>query len=116
MTDWRIVQAQVRARSKDGKDAYSEEFKQGGFKPKTTAYVVMSSWSFEFTFGDHNLYQIGLYLQHAQAGGGGWAYGDGVPVQEDGTIWCRYRGFVGSENMDNPFTFLVNYTVIGEKA
>jgi hypothetical protein len=115
-----IRQAQVRGESPDGKNTVSEPIKQGGFKPNTWATVVLTGWSFDFKYGDHNILKLGLYLQRWNKEAIGkeneWVWAHGVDVHDDGTVNARYYAFIGSENMDNPFTFLVNYAVIGEAA
>jgi hypothetical protein len=55
---------------------------------------------------------MGMWLQQAVLGEWRWAHE--VDVQPDGKILARYYCFTGSENRDNPFTFLVNYAVFGE--
>mgnify|MGYP000991723773 CR=1 FL=1 len=114
MPGMRIVQGQVRGQSLDGRDTWSGEIRDGGFAPNTVAHIVITGWSFKFTSGDHNILEMGLWLQQAVTGGGGWNWAQDVSVHADGTVWARYYGFAGSENRDNPFTFLVNYAVIGQ--
>ena len=108
----RIVQGQVRGTSPNGREAPTEPFSVGGFTPGTKAHVVLTGWSFEFTYGDHPILKMGIWLQQDVQGVFQWCHD--VDVRADGTIVARYIGFAGSENMDNPFTFLVNYAVIGE--
>lgn len=110
-----VVQGQVRGESPDGKDATTEDINVRGFQPNTLAHVVVTGWSFKFTYGDHPVKEMGIWLQQAVIGDPvGWEWCHAVSVQPDGTVHARYYGFAGSENRDNPFTFLVNYAVIGE--
>jgi hypothetical protein len=106
-----IVQGQVRGESKDGKDAGSDPITVGGFKPNSIAHIVVTGWSFKFSYGDHPILEMGIWLQ--QAVYGDWAWCQYVNVHPDGTVHARYYAFAGSQNRDNPFTFLVNYAVIG---
>lgn len=112
-----FVHGQVRGTSADGKDVASSEIVVGGLVPGSTAHIVMTGSSFKFTYGDHPILEMGYWLQQAQLGGTGWDWSLGdIRVQNDGTVHARYYGFAGSQNRDNPFTFLVNYAVIGESA
>jgi hypothetical protein len=110
----RIVTGQVRGQSSDGKDAQTDSIAVGGFIAGTVAHVVLTGWSFKFSYGDHPILEMGIWLQKAITGGGGWDWCLGVPVDHNGNVEARYYAFAGSENRDNPFTFLVNYAVIGE--
>ncbi len=117
VANMKIVAGQVRGASNDGKDVASEEITQSGFAPGSIAHIFVSSSSFKFTYGDHPILEIGYWLQEAALGGTGWNWSPGdVRVQDDGRVHARYWGFAGSQNRDNPFTFLVNYVVIGENA
>ncbi len=108
----KILQGQVRGDSPDGKDAPSGEITANGFKPDSKVHVVLTGWSFEFKAGHHPIFNMGIWLQ--QAVQGAWAWCQEVDADRYGAIRARYIGFAGSENRDNPFTFLVNYMVIGE--
>jgi hypothetical protein len=110
-----IVTGQVRGTSTDGKDTVSGEIKVGGFNPGSIAHIFLTGWSFKFTYGDHNILELGLWLQQARLGGAGWEWAHDLTVNPDGSIWARYYAFIGSQNRDNPFTFLVNYAVYGEQ-
>ena len=112
-----FVHGQVRGTSNDGKDVASDEITVGGFVPGSIAHILVTGSSFKFTYGDHPILEMGYWLQQAALGGTGWNWSCGdVLAQDDGTVHARYWGFAGSQNRDNPFTFLVNYAVIGESA
>jgi hypothetical protein len=113
MTGLRIVTGQVRGESVDGKDTTTGPITCGGFKPNTLAHVVMMGWSVKFRFGDHPILEMGIWMQQAVLGAWEWCLD--ANVHPDGSIECRYYGFAGSENRDNPFDLLVNYAVIGEE-
>lgn len=107
----KIVHGQVRGESADGKDATTEPIVAGGFTPGSKAHVVLTGWNFTFKYGDHPIVTMGMWLQQAVLGE--WRWAQEVDVQPDGNILARYYCFTGSENRDNPFTFLVNYAVFG---
>jgi hypothetical protein len=108
----KIVHGQVRGESHNGQDATTEEIVAQGFTPGSKAHIVLAGWSFNFTFGDHPIVSMGIWLQQAVLGE--WHWAQDVNVQPDGSVHARYYCFTGSENRDNPFTFLVNYAVFGE--
>ena len=110
----KIETAEFVGTSKKGEDAYSEDIKISGFKPNSVVWIFLSSWSFTFTYGDHPILETGLKMQRAAPGGKGWEETKYCLAQPDGTAWFRYRGFIGSEGRDNPFTFYAAVIVMGE--
>ena len=108
----KIAQGQVRGESNNGQPTQTGTIEIDGFTPGTSAQIVITGWSFEFMYGDHNILNMGMWLQQAVLGD--WRWAQEVTVGNNGDIKARYHCFTGSENQDNPFKVLINYAVIGE--
>src|SRR5512142_94091 len=100
-----IKQGQVRSDSSNGQPVDTTPIHEFGFRPGSVASVVITSWYFEFKFGDHPVKKIGMLLRSADH----QAWYVGVPVQPDGSVAATYLTYAGSENQDNPFTAVINY-------
>lgn len=91
------------------------DFKVGGFTPGTAAYVALNGWSFDFGTGSgpRPIDDVGIWTQEAIQGGWKWTNGE-FKVNSMGEVQGRFVGFINDENDDDPFTFIVNYLIIGQ--
>jgi hypothetical protein len=108
----RVVSGQVRASSNDGKDTVTDEIKVDGWKPNSWVHLAICGWSVEFKYGDHPVKKMGMWLQQSHEAQWDWAMG--LHTHGDGSLRARFYVFAGSNNMDNPYDFLINYILIGE--
>ncbi len=112
-TRWIFQQAQIRGRSIDGKNAVTEDLVFEGLRPGSLAHLFLTGWSFKFSSGDHPILEVGIWLQQ-KLPNQDWNWAHQLNVDNHGVARARYVGFIGSENRDNPFEFLINYALMGE--
>jgi hypothetical protein len=101
---------QVRGQSAGGSG--TADFTVDGFTPGTTAYVSIVGWSFRLeSETPRPIHEIGIWTQIAVPGAWNWA--NEFKVDPNGKIQGRFYAFINDDNDDDPFSFLVNYLVIG---
>ena len=102
---------QARGHSNGGSGTV--DFTVAGFTPGTTAYVSIVGWSFKLeSETPRPIHEIGIWTEDAVPGKWNWA--NEFKVNPNGQIMGRFYAFINDDNDDDPFSFLVNYLVIGK--